>query len=109
MFEVGTNDWKRYDEWPPAAATPKSLYLHPGGKLSFDPPPTGGAEFDEWVSDPAKPVPYINEIAIGMTRAHMTDDQRFASSRTDVKVWESDVRRAIVVGIWVAFFPGCQQ
>ena len=105
VFEVGTNDWKRYDEWPPAAATPKSLYLHPGGKLSFDPPPaTGGAEFDEWVSDPAKPVPYINEIAIGMTRAHMTDDQRFASSRTDVKVWESDVltEDVTIVGAFTA-------
>ena len=56
------------------------------------------------MSDPAKPVPYINEIAIGMTRAHMTDDQRFASSRTDVKVWESDVltEDVTIVGAFTA-------
>ena len=85
VFEVGTNVWRRYEQWPPAEAIEKTLYLHPGGVLSVDAPKTHDA-YDEWVSDPSKPVPYTSDVAIGMTRAHMTDDQRFASSRTDVMV-----------------------
>ena len=92
---MGTNIWKRFDQWPPAEATPKTLHFHPGGKLSFDAPATTTGQqqqaYDEYISDPAKPVPSQDEIAPGMTRAHMTDDQRFASSRTDVLVYESEV------------------
>ena len=93
VFEVGTNEWKRFDSWPPAEATAKSLYFHPGGKLSFEPPAAGGKEYDEYTSDPAKPVPSNPDAmyAPGMTRSHMTDDQRFASSRTDVMVYETEV------------------
>jgi putative CocE/NonD family hydrolase len=91
IFEVGTNEWKRFDTWPPVEATPKTLHFHTGsGKLSFD-APAAEAAYDEYISDPAKPVPSQDEIAPGMTRAHMTDDQRFASSRTDVMVYETDV------------------
>jgi putative CocE/NonD family hydrolase len=91
VFETGTNQWREYKNWPPAGAQEKSLYLHAGGKLSFDSPSNSEASFDEYVSDPAKPVPYIPNIAIGMTREHMLDDQRFASSRPDVLVYQSDV------------------
>ena len=38
VFETGTNVWRSFDAWPPKAATPKTLYFHAGGKLSFDPP-----------------------------------------------------------------------
>ena len=48
VFEVGTNEWKRFDEWPPAAAQPKTLYFHPGGKLSFDAPSSGTGQYDEY-------------------------------------------------------------
>ena len=72
VFEVGTNVWRRYEQWPPAEAKPLSLYLHPGGKLSREQPEEGGEEYAEWVSDPAKPVPYTSDIAIGMTRAHVS-------------------------------------
>lgn len=89
MFETGTNVWRRYDAWPPKSAQRKSLYLHAGGKLSFDPPADEG--FDEYISDPNKPVPYINGQAPGMTREHMVEDQRFASTRTDVLSYQTAV------------------
>jgi putative CocE/NonD family hydrolase len=93
VFETGTNQWRKYDAWPPKQAAARTLYLHPGGRLAFDPPPAStGSEpgFDEYVSDPARPVPFIPNIAIGMTDEHMLDDQRFASSRTDVLVYATD-------------------
>jgi putative CocE/NonD family hydrolase len=89
VFEGGTNQWRRYDAWPPKNARPASLYFHPGGKLSFDPPTSEAGAFDEYVSDPNKPVPCIPNIAVTMTREHMLDDQRFASSRTDVLVYQT--------------------
>ena len=92
VFETGTNQWRRYHAWPPRTVTPKTLYLNEGGRLSFKPSIEESlSAFDEYISDPAKPVPYISNIAIEMTREHMTDDQRFASSRTDVLVYETDV------------------
>ena len=92
VFETGTNQWRRYDAWPPKTVTEKTLYFHNDGKLSFDPPTeNGNAAHDEYVSDPSKPVPFIPNISIGMTREHMLDDQRFASSRTDVLVYMTDV------------------
>lgn len=96
VFETGTDQWREYDEWPPKASVEKSLYFHAGGKLSFEPPKEGEAEFDEYVSDPAKPVPYTSNIAIGMTREHMLDDQRFASSRPDVLTFRTAVLEADV-------------
>jgi putative CocE/NonD family hydrolase len=78
--------------------------------LSFDPPAQDGADgFDEYVSDPARPVPFIPNIAIGMTDEHMLDDQRFAASRPDVLVYateplDEDVTIAgpIVPRLWVS-------
>ena len=89
MFETGTNQWRRYDAWPPREAAARKLYFAPEGKLTFTAPPDAGA-FDEYVSDPAKPVPYIGYTATGMTPEYMLDDQRFASSRTDVLVYQTD-------------------
>ncbi len=89
VFETGRNVWRKYDAWPPKNARPASLYLQAGGKLSFD-APADDASFDEYVSDPAKPVPYIGGQAAGMTREHMTEDQRFAATRPDVLTFETD-------------------
>jgi putative CocE/NonD family hydrolase len=83
--------WRSYDAWPPRNTVSKTLYLQAGGKLAFDPPASGTAAFDEYVSDPNKPVPFTSVIAPGMTREHMTDDQRFAASRTDVLVYQTEV------------------
>jgi len=89
VFETGTNQWRREDAWPPKDASPKALYLRTGGRLSFD-PPTESSAFDEYVSDPAKPVPYIAGQSPTMTREHMVEDQRFASTRTDVLTFQTD-------------------
>ncbi|PYT03172.1 MAG: X-Pro dipeptidyl-peptidase, partial [Acidobacteria bacterium] len=60
------------------------------GKLSFGATQEANT-FDEYISDPARPVPFIENIAIGMTREYMVDDQRFAARRPDVLVYQTDV------------------
>jgi len=90
LFETGTNQWRRFDAWPPREATERTLYLGPGHKLSFEPTPATGNGFDEYISDPDKPVPVIGHIGRGMPEDYMTEDQRFASRRPDVLVYETD-------------------
>jgi hypothetical protein len=90
LFETGTNQWRRFDTWPPKEAREKTLYLCPGGRLSFEPAPETGGEFDEYTSDPDKPVPVLGHIGAGMPGDYMTEDQRFASERPDVLVYETD-------------------
>ena len=89
VFETGTNVWRKYDAWPPAQARAKTLYLHSGGKLSFDPPSEKEGQ-DEYTSDPAHPVPFVNYIVTAVPQRYMTDDQRFASRRPDVLVYQTD-------------------
>ena len=90
IFETGSNKWREYAHWPPANVQKQALYLGGNGRLTFS---SGGASegFDEYVSDPNKPVPYINGIANRMTREYMVDDQRFAATRSDVLVYQSEV------------------
>ena len=96
VFETGTNVWRQYDAWPPQNFSTRSFYLHAGGKLLFDPPTNTdlGTGRDEYPSDPAKPVPYFDKIAIGMATEYMTADQRQASSRPDVLVYQTEVLEA---------------
>ena len=89
MFETGTNVWRRFDEWPPKAATAKTLYFHAGGKLSFD-PPTEVQSRDDYVSDPNHPVPFVGYTTDTVPQRYMVDDQRFASYRPDVLMYETD-------------------
>jgi hypothetical protein len=89
VFETGSNVWRRYDEWPPKAATAKTLYFHAGGKLSFD-LPQEQESFDEYLSDPNHPVPFVGYITDTVPQRYMVDDQRFASSRPDVVTYETD-------------------
>lgn len=91
VFETGTNVWRRYDTWPPREAKPRSLYFAAGGRLTFTPPQAGSSAFDSWVSDPAKPVPFIGYTAMGMPQEYMVSDQRFAASRPDVLTYRSEV------------------
>ncbi len=97
-FETGANEWRSYDTWPPKReVTERKLYFHPGGKLAFAPPPpmTPDSAFDAYVSDPSKPVPYrVRPIAPtfggGSTwSTWLVDDQRFASDRPDVTVYQT--------------------
>jgi len=89
VYETGTNEWKKFSAWPPANATQRSLYFDGDGKLSFDQPTASGA--DEYISDPARPVPVTGEIGAGMPGDYMTYDQRFASRRSDVLVYQTAV------------------
>lgn len=91
MFDTGKKEWKKYDEWPPKDATRFHLYFTEGGKLSINKPVNEQAVF-EYVSDPAKPVPYTSQIErLTFTpRRFMTDDQREASRRTDVLTFETN-------------------
>ncbi len=93
VFETGTNQWRKYDTWPPSGAQSKSLYFQAGERLTFDPRPAADAKLasDEYLSDPAKPVPFIDEISTGMTAEYMIADQRFASRRPDVLVYQTEV------------------
>jgi uncharacterized protein len=81
--------WRKYEAWPPAQVQAKNLYLHAGGKLSFDPPAENEGA-DEYVSDPSHPVAYINYPATSVPQRYMDDDQRFASERPDVLTYVSE-------------------
>ena len=98
-YETGTDHWRRLPAWPAGCAEgctmkPTPLYLRAGGTLGFDAPKAGDAAFEEYVSDPAKPVPFrprpIVQDGDGW-RNWLVDDQREASGRTDVAVFVSDV------------------
>jgi hypothetical protein len=92
VFETGSNVWRFLDSWPPKNTTNASLYLNENGRLSFSAPTqtAKGMEFDEYISDPAKPVPYTSEIRHWYNPAFPVEDQRFAWTRPDVLVYESD-------------------
>jgi putative CocE/NonD family hydrolase len=89
VFETGANRWHHLEAWPPREARAAALYLQPNGQLTFRPPtPEGGA--DSFISDPAKPVPYTEQVAIGMTQEYMSADQRYAERRPDVLVFQTE-------------------
>ena len=90
VFETGTDQWRQFAAWPPTNASLRTLYFHPGGALSFAPPREMKDGYDEYVSDPAKPVPYTTEPSTSYPRAYPVEDQRFAASRTDVLVYETE-------------------
>jgi len=106
-FETGTNKWLRLPSWPAGCASgctvqPTPLYLNAGLKLSFTAPKPGDAEFEEYVSDPAKPVPFrarpIGDERRATWSDWLVDDQREASGRPDVVAFVSDaLSRAVKI------------
>lgn len=88
IFETGSNQWRRYDSWPPNNRVQKSLYFHENGVLSFE-APKEVSSYDEYISDPAKPVPYDDGIHLQRTQGYMINDQRFVSRRPDVMVYQT--------------------
>src|SRR5205823_4490021 len=101
-FETGTNTWRRLPSWPAGCESgcrveAKPLYLSADRKLNFDAPKSGTASFEEYVSDPAKPVPYrrrpsVPVYFVGSTWSQwLVDDQREPSGRQDVVSFVSDV------------------
>jgi uncharacterized protein len=105
-YETGTNTWRRLSSWPSGCASgctvrPTPLYLGAGLRAGFAAPQAGDAAFDEYVSDPAKPVPFrsrpIQPVGYGdgFTWSYwLVDDQREASGRPDVLAFTSDVLTA---------------
>jgi putative CocE/NonD family hydrolase len=91
LFDSGIKEWQKFDVWPPQVKG-TALYFEAGGKLSLDKPTDPKAVFD-YVSDPAKPVPYRSTTAgvVFTPRKFMTDDQRHAARRPDVLTFETDV------------------
>jgi len=88
VFETGTNVWRLLDAWPPKETVKKKLWLAPKEALA-DAPPADAAAFDEYLSDPGRPVPFVAETTIGMAREYMTADQRLAGTRPDVLVYQT--------------------
>ena len=88
LFLTGVNEFRRLDAWPPKNLQATTLYFDRDGGLSRT-APAGQREFDEYVSDPNRPVPYVGYVASGMTSDYMTEDQRFASRRPDVLVYQT--------------------
>jgi putative CocE/NonD family hydrolase len=92
VFETGSNRWKFYDRWPPQEAVDEEIYFHNSGMLDFSPPSEDSDRaYDSFISDPNKPVPWSTEIRTSQGHLWMVEDQRFASRRPDVLVYQSDV------------------
>lgn len=89
VFETGTDQWRKFDSWPPKEAKARELNFHAAGELSFESPSGAENGFDEYVSDPAKPVPYLRFTPFRMAGDYMAADQRHASTRPDVLVYQT--------------------
>nr|WP_316811486.1 CocE/NonD family hydrolase [Pedobacter heparinus] len=89
IFITGSNEWKKFSAWPPENTEDKTLYLQPNGKLSFEKVQRTDS-WDEYESDPNSPVPYQDGTQTSRSREYMIDDQRFASRRPDVRVFQTD-------------------
>jgi putative CocE/NonD family hydrolase len=95
-FETGSNVWKTYDSWPPKNAEKKKIYLRNSEQLSFS-EPIDSIGFDEYISDPKRPVPYTNDITNGRDREYMTGDQRFVWQRPDVLSYEMNITEDMTI------------
>lgn len=89
VFETGTNQWKNYSRWPPENTEFRNFYFGDHEKLSLI-KNSNSNSFDEYISDPQKPVPYTNGIYRSRNNEYMVEDQRFTSTRPDVIVFQSD-------------------
>jgi putative CocE/NonD family hydrolase len=94
MFLTGINEFRKHAAWPPTDAREVTLTMASRQRLTMAPADTKGPApdggFDEYVSDPNRPVPFVGYIASGFTRDYMTEDQRFAAQRPDVVVYQTE-------------------
>lgn len=111
VFETGSNQWKTYSAWPPPNVEAQKFYFSAQGKLSTTAPVVSGAKTaaDQYLSDPAKPVPYTEDVHLGRTREYMCGDQRFAARRPDVLVYQTEVLSApitvtgpVIADLWTS-------
>jgi putative CocE/NonD family hydrolase len=90
IFLTGKNEWRQFDRWPPAGKEDRTLFLREAGKLEWTSPKESSG-YSEYISDPAKPVPYTEDVHFNRTRNYMTDDQRFAGRRPDVLCFSTEL------------------
>jgi putative CocE/NonD family hydrolase len=92
MFETGLNRWRKFETWPPRRVEKRAFYLHPRGRLSMEASlDTDDTAHDSFPSNPQRPVPYTNYPGAGMAKDYMAEDQRFASRRPDVLVYQTGI------------------
>ncbi len=89
VFITGANEWKTFSRWPPENKVDKEMYLEKDGALAWT-KPSDKNSYSEYISDPAKPVPYEEFVHFNRTRTYMSDDQRYAARRPDVLVFQTD-------------------
>ena len=89
LFDTGSHEWRSFDSYEPTNGKDTALYLNSNGRLSFT-ASQGAGGFNEYVSDPMHPVPYTQKITRDYPREFMTEDQRFASMRPDVLVYQTE-------------------
>ena len=89
VFFSGENQWRQFDSWPSKQVQNTPLYFGPNQSLTFV-APNSEKSSTKYISDPLKPVPFQDGIITERTREYMSDDQRFASKRTDVLVFQTD-------------------
>jgi len=111
VFETGANRWRQFDTWPPKGVRPTKLYFQPKSGLTTQAPGGSAESFVEYISDPNKPVPYTKEVpyAAYWNSGYMAEDQRFAASRPDVVVFQTEpleedltVAGPLEVELWVS-------
>lgn len=93
VFITGSNEWRSFATWPPKETETLTLYLEKGSGLSFT-KPTYDSSFAGFVSDPDKPVPYVNSFRGNRNNEYMGADQRFAATRPDVLVYQTNTLEA---------------
>jgi hypothetical protein len=99
VYNTGENHWDRFTRWPMSCENgcpnkSRPIYLEAGGKLSFDEPAAGGGRYTEYISDPAKPVPFSPRPYVvtdgDVWRTWLVHDQRFVDGRPDVLTFVTD-------------------
>ncbi len=112
VFETGANRWRQFDQWPPKEVKKANWYFAENGHIDPIAPAVSDAS-DSFISDPSKPVPYTTEITTAWAKDYVTEDQRFASWRPDVLVYQSDVLKdsltiagPIQASLWVTTTQG---
>ena len=91
IFFSGENAWRRFDQWPPRNVANQEINLVPGEDIALEVVHRKFGKYSEYISDPAHPVPYTEDVHLGRTAEYMIDDQRFASRRTDVLTYSTGV------------------
>ncbi len=95
IFVTGENEWRNFNQWPPQNVEYKNIFFAWDGRLTGTDfwsmqKPNEQQKFTNYISDPAHPVPYTEDVHLDRTREYMTDDQRFASRRPDVLTFTTD-------------------